>query len=198
MNITVDLSGYRIAEEIYFSSRTLVNRWIRESDQQPVIIKILCNEYPSFHELVQFRNQYTITKNLKFPNIISTYSIEPYHNGYALIMEDFGGISLKQWTQELLGISLKDFLQIAIDLCDTLDILYQERIIHKDLKPANILINPDTKQIKLIDFSIASLLPRETQEIQNANVLEGTLGYISPEQTGRMNSQVNYHLSPMI
>ncbi|OYD86501.1 hypothetical protein CDG77_34835, partial [Nostoc sp. 'Peltigera membranacea cyanobiont' 213] len=77
-------------------------------------------------------------------------------------------------------------------LCNTLDILYRERIIHKDIKPANILINPQTKQVKLIDFSIASLLPRETQSLINPNVLEGTLAYISPEQTGRMNRGIDY------
>ena len=88
--------------------------------------------------------------------------------------------------------SLKEFLQIAIALCNTLDILYRERIIHKDIKPANIFINPETKQVKLIDFSIASLLPRETQTLINPNVLEGTLAYISPEQTGRMNRGIDY------
>ena len=54
------------------------------------------------------------------------------------------------------------------------------------------MIQPDSKQVKLIDFSIASLLPRETQEIQNPNVLEGTLAYLAPEQTGRMNRGIDY------
>ncbi|WP_413201285.1 ATP-binding protein, partial [Nostoc piscinale] len=76
--------------------------------------------------------------------------------------------------------------------CDILNLLYHERIIHKDIKPSNILINPETKQVKLIDFSIASLLPRETQTLVNPNVLEGTLAYISPEQTGRMNRGIDY------
>ncbi len=192
MDATIDLLGYQITEELYAGNRTLVYRGIRVSDQKPVVIKLLRNEHPSFNELVQFRNQYTIAKNLNCPSIISTYNLEPYNNGYALIMEDFGGISLKQWIAKESGLALEDFLLIAIDLCTTLDILYQERIIHKDIKPANILINPDTKQIKLIDFSIASLLPRETQEIQNANSLEGTLAYISPEQTGRMNRGIDY------
>ncbi len=70
--------------------------------------------------------------------------------------------------------------------------LYRNRIIHKDIKLANILINPDTQQVKLIDFSIASLLPRETPEIQSPNILEGTLAYVSPEQTGRMNRGIDY------
>ncbi|WP_228013199.1 protein kinase domain-containing protein, partial [Nostoc edaphicum] len=76
--------------------------------------------------------------------------------------------------------------------CNILDILYRHRIIHKDIKPANILINPETKQVKLIDFSIASLLPQETQTLISPNVLEGTLAYISPEQTGRMNRGIDY------
>ncbi|MBC1218697.1 AAA family ATPase, partial [Nostoc sp. UCD120] len=63
---------------------------------------------------------------------------------------------------------------------------------HKDIKLANILLHPETRQVKLIDFSIASLLPRETQTIINPNLLEGTLAYLSPEQTGRMNRGVDY------
>jgi len=187
----VNIPGYRISEELYNGSRTIVYRGYRD-DSLPVVIKLLKNPYPSFSELVQFRNQYTIAKNLNSPLIIQTYSLEPYQNGYALVMEDFGGISLKEWrTGENLR-NITEFLQIAIALCNALDILYRDQIIHKDIKPANILINPATKQVKLIDFSIASLLPRETQTLMNPNVLEGTLSYISPEQTGRMNRGIDY------
>ncbi|QFS48164.1 ATP-binding sensor histidine kinase [Nostoc sphaeroides] len=191
----VSIPGYRISEELYNGSRTLVYRGYRESDSLPVVIKLLKNPYPSFSELLSFRNQYTIAKNLNFPLIIQTYSLEAYQNGYALVMEDFGGISLKDYftsDQTQYIASLQEFLRIAIALCNTLDILYRERIIHKDIKPANILINPETKQVKLIDFSIASLLLRETQTLVNPNVLEGTLAYISPEQTGRMNRGIDY------
>ncbi|WP_228014385.1 trifunctional serine/threonine-protein kinase/ATP-binding protein/sensor histidine kinase [Fortiea sp. LEGE XX443] len=193
--IPVSIPGYKISKELYKGSRTIVYRGYRETDQKPVVIKLLKNNYPSFSELVQFRNQYTIAKNLNSPLIIQTYSLEPYQNGYALVMEDFGGISLKDYftsleTQNI--ASLHEFLEIAIALCNTLDILYRQRIIHKDIKPSNILINAETKQVKLIDFSIASLLPRETQTLINPNILEGTLAYISPEQTGRMNRGIDY------
>uniref|UniRef100_A0ACD5GSM4 Serine/threonine protein kinase n=1 Tax=Desertifilum tharense IPPAS B-1220 TaxID=1781255 RepID=A0ACD5GSM4_9CYAN len=83
-------------------------------------------------------------------------------------------------------------MAIALQLADILHGLYQHRVIHKDLKPTNILINPKTQQVKLIDFSIASLLPKETQEILSTNTLEGTLAYIAPEQTGRMNRGIDY------
>ncbi|AFY44037.1 ATP-binding sensor histidine kinase [Nostoc sp. PCC 7107] len=189
----VSIPGYRITEELYNGSRTLVYRAVRESDSLPVVIKLLKNPYPSFSELLLFRNQYTIGKNLNSPLIIQTDSLEPFQNGYMLVMEDFGGISLKDYFSKYQSVtSLEEFLEIAIALCNTLDILYQNRIIHKDIKPSNILINPETKQVKLIDFSIASLLPRETQTLVNPNVLEGTLAYISPEQTGRMNRGIDY------
>ncbi|MFW9263035.1 trifunctional serine/threonine-protein kinase/ATP-binding protein/sensor histidine kinase [Nostoc sp. CALU 546] len=188
----VNIPGYRISEELYNGSRTVVYRGYREADSLPVAIKLLKNPYPDFNELLSFRNQYTIAKNLNSPLIVQTYSLQPYQNGYALVMEDFGGISLKDWEVKGRGQSLQEFLEIAIALCNTLDILYRERIIHKDIKPANILINLETKQIKLIDFSIASLLPRETQTLINPNGLEGTLAYISPEQTGRMNRGIDY------
>ncbi|MEG4208248.1 AAA family ATPase, partial [Microcoleus sp. Pol7_A1] len=188
----VQIINYQIIERLYSGSRTLVYRAVRTSDQLPVVIKLLKNDYPTFSELVQFRNQYTIAKNLDSPLIVQTYTLEPYHNGYALVMEDFGGISLKEWAMKGNLQSVQEFLTIAIALCNTLYLLYHERIIHKDIKPANILINPETKQVKLIDFSIASLLPRETQTLINPNGLEGTLSYISPEQTGRMNRGIDY------
>ncbi|AUT01062.1 histidine kinase [Nostoc sp. CENA543] len=193
VSAVASILGYRIIEELYSGSRTQVYRAVRESDLVPVAIKLLKNPFPSFHEILSFRNQYTIAKNLHSPSIIQTYSLEPFQNGYILVMEDFGGISLNDYfAQNQSSAFLKEFLMIAIALCDTLNILYRERIIHKDIKPSNILINPETKQVKLIDFSIASLLPRETQTLVNPNVLEGTLAYISPEQTGRMNRGIDY------
>jgi predicted ATPase/signal transduction histidine kinase len=195
-NATVELLGYSFGEQVYAGTRTLVYRGVREANRQPVVIKVLRNEFPHFNELVHFRNQYIIGKNLDFPGIIKTYSLERYHNSYALILEDFGGISLCSYfasvAQASSGLPISEFLSIAIQIAHTLDGLCRHRIIHKDLKPANIVINPTTKQVKLIDFSIASLLPRETQEIQNPNILEGTLPYLSPEQTGRMNRAIDY------
>ncbi|MEH1862562.1 MAG: AAA family ATPase [Nostoc sp.] len=195
----VSIPGYHVSKELYNGFRTLVYRANRETDQKSVVIKLMKTAYPSFSELVQFRNQFTIAKNLNLPGIIQTYSLESYQNGYVLVMEDFGGISLKQWQDRgenrRIGETpqaLIEFLQVAIALCNTLDILIRYRIVHKDIKPANILIHPETKEVKLIDFSIASLLPRQTQSLMSPNVLEGTLGYLSPEQTGRMNRGIDY------
>ncbi len=165
-----------------------------KADSEPVVIKLMCNEFPSFNELVLFRNQYTIARNLSIEGIVKPLTIEGYQNGYALIMEDFGGISLDEYYQVFSPQSsdISEFLDIAIQIAEIIYQLHQNRIIHKDIKPANILINPETKQVKIIDFSISTLLPKETQTIQTLNVLEGTLAYISPEQTGRMNRGIDY------
>ncbi|TVP59736.1 MAG: GAF domain-containing protein [Nodularia sp. (in: Bacteria)] len=199
----LEIPGYCIGEAIYESSSTVVFRGKVEADSTPVVIKFMRNQYPHFSELVQFSNQYTIAKNLKIPGIVKPYSLELCGNRYALIMEDFGGISLKEymsrWENWNLRIPvygennvLREFFHIALQLVTTLDEVHKYGVIHKDIKPANILINPDSRQVKLIDFSIASLLPREAQEIHHPHVLEGTLAYLSPEQTGRMNRGIDY------
>ncbi|MGD1809714.1 trifunctional serine/threonine-protein kinase/ATP-binding protein/sensor histidine kinase [Dapis sp. BLCC M126] len=192
--IVTSLNNYEISDNIHESSRTLVYRGQNKSNFQPVIIKLLRTEFPSFNELVQFRNQYTITKNLQIEGIVKPLALERYQNSYALIMEDFGGISLDEYYQNFSPptLDISQFIDIAIKITEIIDKLHQNRIIHKDIKPSNILINPETQQVKIIDFSISTLLPKETPTIQTPNVLEGTLGYISPEQTGRMNRGIDY------
>jgi len=186
-----EIAGYRIVEQLYLGSHTAVYRAVQTATQRSVVIKVLRREYPSFGELVQFRNQYAIAKNLPIPGIIQPLSLEPVGSGYALVMEDWGGVALASYIQQQ-SLDLTDVLAIALQIADILHDLIQHRVVHKDLKPANILIQPESKQVKLIDFSIASLLPKETQEIQSPNILEGTLAYLAPEQTGRMNRGIDY------
>jgi predicted ATPase/signal transduction histidine kinase len=196
MKTIVSVPGYRITGEIYAGARTLIYRGIREADQYPVTIELLRNPFPSINELLSFRHKYDIGKDFDLPHIIKTIALEPYQNAYALILEDCGSISLQSYLDRFGAMGcpslLATFLQIAIQLADALDGLYRHRTIHKDIKPANIIIQPETEQVKLIDFSISSRLPKEIQEINNVNRLEGTLAYLSPEQTGRMNRGIDY------
>jgi predicted ATPase/signal transduction histidine kinase len=187
----LNLHGYQETKLIYTGTRTEVYGAIQCSTGKPVLVKVLRNPHPSFNELVHFRNQYAIARDLDSPYIVQPIALERYGNGYALVMPDFGAIALREYWQTS-SRSLKDFLHIAIQLADALHYLGQQRIIHKDIKPGNILICPQTDQVKLIDFSISSLLPKEEQQLINPNVLEGTLAYISPEQTGRMNRGIDY------
>ncbi|MEM1168825.1 MAG: AAA family ATPase [Cyanobacteria bacterium P01_H01_bin.35] len=185
------LPGYQQTNQIYAGNRTLVYRGIRESDRRRVAIKVLRNPFPRFNDLVRFRNQYVITRHLEHPAIVRPLALERYGNGYALVMPDQGAVPLSNYWPNS-SQTLKEFLILAIKLADALQYLTQQRIIHKDIKPSNILIHPETKQVQLIDFSISSLLPKEQQQLINPNVLEGTLAYISPEQTGRMNRGLDY------
>ncbi|NEQ45800.1 MAG: AAA family ATPase [Leptolyngbya sp. SIOISBB] len=185
------IEGYRIRKQLYSSSRTKVYRAVEESSQRPVVVKILTIEYPSFNDLLQFHNQFTIANNLPTSGIVRPLKLLPWHNSYLLVMEDFGGISLADYAQQK-PLTWQEVWAIAKKLADILHDLCQHRVVHKDIKPANILIHPNSKHVKLIDFSIASLLPKETQEIQNPNVLEGTLNYLAPELSGRMNRSVDY------
>ena len=221
-NPSISLPNYDLTEQLHDGSRTLVYRGRSQPGNHPVVVKLLKSEYPTFKELVQFRNQYAITKDLTLPGVVRPIALEAFRNSYALVMEDEGYISLEHWmrhrsrqdstasdrdsseqtaepisasasrSQSLIPLSLVQVLKIAIQLTDVLDGLLQHRIIHKDIKPANILIHPSTESIKLTDFSIASLLLKEQQSIQNPNVLEGTLAYLAPEQTGRMNRGIDY------
>lgn len=185
------ISGYCVVEQLYKGTRTVVYRAVETTSQQSVVIKLLQQAYPSFNELLQFRNQYTLVKDLDIPGIIRPYRLEVCGNSYALVMEDWGGISLSQYRREH-SLTLLEILAIALKLAETLHDLHQAGIVHKDIKPANILIRPQSQQIKLIDFSIASRLPKESVDITNPNGLEGTLAYLAPEQSGRMNRGIDY------
>ncbi|PSB18493.1 ATPase [Phormidesmis priestleyi ULC007] len=185
------LSGYQVTEKIYESSKTLVYRGERSVDQKPVVIKLLKNKNSTPRELAIFRKQYILATDLNLPSIVRPYSLESSGNVLALILEDFGALSLKDYCKNHL-LDLSEFLAIAIQIAQILSELHQKRVIHKDIKPANLLINPATKQVKITDFSIASLLPKETQVLTSPDGLEGTLPYMSPEQTGRMNRGVDY------
>ncbi|MEG3973239.1 ATP-binding sensor histidine kinase [Microcoleus sp. herbarium8] len=185
------LPGYQIAQQVQVEIKNAIYRGIREKDSTQVIIKTLTAEFPTLEDITRLRHEYKITQNLHLEGVVRTYNLENAGNSYALIMEDLGGTSLKQ----LLAAkkpTLKEFLSIALQLATGLTELHQHRIIHKDIKPSNIIINAATKQLKLIDFSISTRLSRETPTINNAIELEGTLAYMSPEQTGRMNRTLDY------
>jgi len=185
------LPGYQLGQCLYEGPRTLVYQGMRLGDGASTIVKILRTPHPSFNQLVQFRNQYAIARHLQHANIVTPLALESYGNGYALIMPDSKAMALHDYWHKF-NPNLEEFFVISLQLADALHYLSQEQIIHKDIKPANILICPHSKQIKLIDFSISSLLPKETQTIQTPNSLEGTLAYLSPEQTGRMNRGIDY------
>ncbi len=189
MVANLQIPGYELTEVIHDGFNTIVYRGQTVADQQPVILKILKAEYPSIDAIARLKHEYQITAHLDL-NCIVKYQLQEYQNRLALVCPDFGGQSLKQIlsTQK---IDHSFCLSIGIQLAQALSLLHKQQIIHKDIKPANIIINLHSQQIKLTDFSIASCW-NETLQPTNPNQLEGTLAYMSPEQTGRMNRYVDY------
>ncbi|RCJ26203.1 guanylate cyclase [Nostoc minutum NIES-26] len=187
----ITIAGYEIFEKIHEGTGTVVYRGKKKQKQQPVIIKLLNSEYPTLEEITNLRHEYKVLKDFTSKRVVKPYSLEKYQNSFALIIEDFGGQSLSQIliSQQL---NISECLQIAIALAETLIDLEQAAIIHKDIKPSNIIINVETGQVKLTDFGLSSRLFLEKQTISNPNLLEGTLAYMAPEQTGRMNRSIDY------
>ena len=182
---------YRLAEVLYETNKTVIYRAQREQDQQYVVIKLLKNEYSILKNVARLKHEYEIIRDLEIVGIVKAYELVNYENGLALILEDFSGKSLKEFINNK-SLKLENFLQIAIQLSETLGQLHTHNIIHKDIKPQNIIFNSETGKVKITDFSIASSLSRENPRIINPKSLEGTLPYMSPEQTGRMNRAIDY------
>ncbi|MEH2382866.1 MAG: AAA family ATPase [Nostoc sp.] len=187
----ITLSNYQIIELIYEGAKTAVYRARRNKDSKLVVIKLLKIEYPELKDIAALKHEYELIKNLDIPGVIQAYSLEKYNNGFAIVLENFNSSSLYQIIQTE-KIELVDFLKIGIQITQALGELHQNHIIHKDIKPQNIIVNLETHQVKIIDFYISSLLFQEKPKLSNPDLLEGTLAYMSPEQTGRMNRTVDY------
>jgi len=187
------LQGYQINAQIYESSNSIVYRGWREGDNQQVILKMLKEDYPTASELTRYKQEYEIIRKLNLEGTIKAYELKPYQRTLVIVMEDLGALSLKELTQQRTDLlPLEEILKIGIKITEILGSIHAENIIHKDINPANIIINPNTEQIKIIDFGISTVFTREKPSFKSPNVLEGTLAYISPEQTGRMNRSLDY------
>ena len=188
----VSIAGYEAFIHIHESANSQVYRARRVSDRQPVILKFLNRDYPTSEQIRCYKQEYYLTCHLKSPGIIKAYSLEKWHKSYVIVFEDFGGMSIKQWLKQREKLSLAEFLFLAIATTESLRQIHTHHVIHKDINPANIVFNSQTKKLKIIDFGISTQLSRENPILKNPNVLEGTLAYISPEQTGRMNRGLDY------
>src|SRR4028119_789101 len=187
----LSIAGVAAQTLLYESANSLVYRAIRKADNQRIILKLLKESYPTPQELVRYRTEYRITQELKEAGVVRVYDLQKYHNSLVMFVEDFGGESLKIWMQQR-SFTLEEFLLLAIATTETLGQIHSANIIHKDINPSNIVFNPATGQLKIIDFGISTQLTREMPTLKNPNVLEGTFAYISPEQTGRMNRSIDY------
>jgi PAS domain S-box-containing protein len=187
----LNISGYHSTEKLYESSSSLIYRGYRRRKEQQVIFKMLKDIYPSPEKIAWFKREYETTKNLSLSGVVEVYSLEHDQNCWVIVLEDFGGESLARLMSNR-QFNLTEFLTISAQVVEILGEVHQQQIIHKDINPSNIVLNPTTGQLKLIDFGISTILSKENLTLRNPNQLEGTLSYVSPEQTGRMNRGIDY------
>ena len=185
-----NLDGYRIEQLIYAGSRSLIFRGIRQIDLKRVIIKVLSQKTPSSEAVNRLVREYETVRLLKHENIVSYLALEKYGHSYALIEADDGAEELGALIPQN-GLNVTDFLNIAEQAVRGLASVHEQGMIHKDLKPQNFICHAETGKVKLIDFGLVSLLDDEMLQAPPYNLIEGTLAYISPEQTGRMNRQID-------
>ncbi|HEY9060697.1 MAG TPA: diguanylate cyclase [Pseudobacteroides sp.] len=185
----INLPGYEVKEKIFKSINSTVYRGLCKSDNSMVIIKVMNNEYPTSEELASFRREYEIINKISGDRVIKVYNIDIYNNGLAIIMEDVKGKSLADILKAN-KMSLTEKLRLAINITEAIMQIHKHNIIHKDITPSNIIFNIENNDLRIIDFGISTGLSMEKP--QNLSTLEGTIPYISPEQTGKVNRIVDY------
>ncbi len=189
-----DIPGFDIQEMIYESGPRAIFRAKRTDTQADVAIKTLKAAYPPREEIAGIRREYQIAEKLSIDGVIDVRSLVPHGNGNLAIEMELYGISLAEmlFRRDSRPLPLAQFFEIAVSVSTILGRLHEQNVVHKDVVPRNVLIDPDTRELRLIDFGISSELSRERQNINISNRLEGSLPYISPEQTGRMNRDLDY------
>ncbi|MBW4491025.1 MAG: AAA family ATPase [Trichocoleus desertorum ATA4-8-CV12] len=192
----ISLPNVIVKGKIYESCNSLVYRGIRKQDNLAVILKVLKQDYPTPTELIRYKQEYEITQSLNLEGVIKAYAQQEYQRTLVILLEDFGGESLEKWmwdtAKTYCPTPLPEFLRFAMTVTQILGDIHAAHVIHKDINPSNIVLNPQTGQIKVIDFGISTRLGCTNPTFNHPNILEGTLAYISPEQTGRMNRLLDY------
>jgi PAS domain S-box-containing protein len=144
---------------------------------------------PSLETLKKLEHEYSLRDELDLAWAALPLAVAEHLGRTALVLEDPGGEPLKQFLSGPTELTV--FLRIAVGLAAALSGLHKKGLVHKDVKPANILFDSATGEVRLLGFGIASSLPRERQAIKPPEFIAGTLPYMAPEQTGRMNRAVD-------
>lgn len=185
------LPGFKVLNIINEGQHSYIYLAEKVDIAQKVVIKSIKKEFIKSRHAATLKHEFTILKKINSPRVIEPISFETTPSSCYLVEKDFDGVSLLALMKEK-KLNLKKILAIAIGLAEGIGDIHNQLIIHKDIKPQNIIVNEITNEVKIIDFGISTLLSREVQEVINPEALEGSIPYISPEQTGRMNRSIDY------
>lgn len=157
---------------VYKGRDTLLNR--------EVTVKMLRPEYTGDEEFVaRFRKEAQAVAKLSHPNIVSVYDVGQEENIHYIVMEYIEGSNLKQVIKEHVRIPVNQAVDIARQICAGLQDAHEHGIVHRDIKPHNILVT-DTGKVKVTDFGIAQMKTSIT--LTNSGTIVGSVHYFSPEQ----------------
>ena len=181
-------SGY-VLETLWEDGEFVLSRGVRDGEPSPLLVVAPASAQPAPGSLARLEHAYALRDELDPAWAARPLRLVRHRGRPTLVLEDPGGEPLAR----LLGQpwEITSFLRVAIGLATALGRLHERGLIHKDVKPAHILVNAATGAVWLTGFGIASRLPRERQAPEPPEVIAGTLAYMAPEQTGRMNRSID-------
>jgi predicted ATPase/serine phosphatase RsbU (regulator of sigma subunit) len=182
--------GFTVAEKIRESVEGVLYRGHRNADLRPVLLKSPHGGRPTTTELARLHHEHSILDSLAGPGIAKGLGVEDLGDSVALVMDDPGRESLDQ----LIGTGPPDvatFLRTALAMADAVEAVHRHHVIHRNIKTESFFRDPESGKITLIDFAAATRLTLTDRRSARTGRLEGTLAYMSPEQTGRMNRLVD-------
>ncbi|WP_151734600.1 diguanylate cyclase [Paenibacillus tengchongensis] len=185
--------NYQILETIADNAAKSVYRCSDNGTDRTVILKVLKAELTGAETVMRFKQEYRLLQELsgKIDGVIRPVGLQEMGGYYIMVLEDIGGKSLKRILAEDKP-DQRTLLRLAVQVIDILGAIHDRHVIHKDIKPSNIIWNREQNKVQIIDFDLAVKLSKEKHDFRNSGVFEGSLHYISPEQTGRMSRSIDY------
>jgi PAS domain S-box-containing protein len=184
-------SGYTL-EPIREGADFILYRGRQHGNPSPVLARAVSAKQPSTQSLRRLDHEYSLAAKLDPAWAATPLALTRHEGRTILVLNDPGGEPLDQVLERHQGqpLGLTRFLSVAISLTSALGQVHRHSLIHKDIKPGNVLVN-EAGDVWLIGFGIASQLPREHQSPVPLEIIAGTLAYMAPEQTGRMNRSID-------
>ncbi|HJW31068.1 MAG TPA: AAA family ATPase, partial [Saprospiraceae bacterium] len=179
-----------LMEKVYESPNSIIFRK-SENGGPWVAVKVLKSAHAHPRSILQFNNEFSILSDLDIPGVKKVYSKELIQGSPGIISNYFDGITLSEYIKTI-PFKLDERLEISANITHTLGLIHQRNIIHRDLTADNIMVNPSTREIQIMDFGQAIRIDVKTIHLSHPDQLEGSISYYSPEQTGRMNRILDY------